>query len=46
MVALGEDGLIQGLSKGNVYFDLSTSTPGLIRRIHENPGGLRRPAAA
>ena len=34
-VALGEDGLLQGLSQGNVYFDLSTSTPGLIRRISQ-----------
>ncbi|MCI0880137.1 MAG: NAD(P)-dependent oxidoreductase, partial [Chloroflexi bacterium] len=34
-VALGEDGLIQGLTAGKVYFDLSTSTPGLIRRIHD-----------
>ena len=34
-VALGEDGLLEGLSRGKVYFDLSTSTPGLIRRIHQ-----------
>ena len=34
-VALGEDGTFQGLSEGKVYFDLSTSTPNLIRRIHE-----------
>ncbi|PKB81523.1 MAG: 3-hydroxyisobutyrate dehydrogenase [SAR202 cluster bacterium Io17-Chloro-G9] len=34
-VALGEDGLLAGMSAGNVYFDLSTSSPGLIRRIHE-----------
>ena len=34
-VALGEDGLGQGLTAGKVYFDLSTSTPGLIRRIHQ-----------
>ena len=33
--ALGEDGTFQGLSEGKVYFDLSTSTPNLIRRIHE-----------
>lgn len=33
-VALGEDGLAQGLTAGKVYLDLSTSTPGLIRRIH------------
>ncbi len=34
-VALGEEGTFQGLSEGKVYFDLSTSTPNLIRRIHE-----------
>ena len=34
-VALGEDGLFQGLTEGKVYLDLSTSTPGLIRRIAE-----------
>lgn len=34
-VALGEDGLLHGLSQGKVYFDLSTSTPGLIRRIQQ-----------
>ena len=34
-VALGEDGLLEGLSEDKVYFDLSTSTPAMIRRIHE-----------
>ncbi len=38
-VALGEDGLLQGLTAGKVYFDLSTSTPGLIRRIHDVAAG-------
>ena len=33
-VVLGEDGVAQGLTAGKTYFDLSTSTPGLIRRIH------------
>lgn len=33
-VGLGEDGILEGLSAGKVYFDLSTSTPGLIRRIY------------
>jgi 3-hydroxyisobutyrate dehydrogenase-like beta-hydroxyacid dehydrogenase len=33
-VALGEQGLVQGVSAGKVYFDLSTSSPTLIRRIH------------
>ncbi len=34
-VGLGEEGIIEGMSEGKVYFDLSTSTPTLIRRIHE-----------
>ena len=34
-VALGEDGLLSGMSAGKVYFDLSTSSPGLIRRIQQ-----------
>lgn len=34
-VAEGEDGIMEGMTAGKVYFDLSTSTPGLIRRIHE-----------
>ena len=33
-VALGEDGLAEGLTEGKVYLDLSTSSPDLIRRIH------------
>ena len=34
-VALGEDGLLEGLSAGKVYFDLSTNSPTVIRRIHQ-----------
>lgn len=34
-VALGEDGILEGMSEGKVYLDLSTSSPNLIRRIHE-----------
>ena len=34
-VALGESGILEGMSAGKVYFDLSTSTPGMIRKIHE-----------
>ncbi len=34
-VGLGEDGILEGMGEGKVYFDLSTSTPTLIRRIHE-----------
>ena len=39
-VALGEtDGLIAGLRPGSVYFDLSTVSPGCIRRVHAALGG-------
>jgi 3-hydroxyisobutyrate dehydrogenase len=34
-VALGDQGLLQGASPGKVYFDLSTNSPTLIRRIHD-----------
>ena len=34
-VALGEQGLLAGFTDGKVYFDLSTNSPGLVRRIHE-----------
>ena len=34
-VGLGEDGILEGMSEGKVYLDLSTSTPTLIRHIHE-----------
>ena len=33
-VALGEEGIMEGMTAGKVYFDLSTSTPGMIRKIH------------
>ena len=33
-VSLGESGIMEGMSTGKVYFDLSTSTPGMIRKIH------------
>ena len=33
-VAMGEDGLHEGLTEGKVYLDLSTSSPDLIRDIH------------
>lgn len=32
-VAMGENGLIHGLKPGSAYFDLSTSSPTLIRKI-------------
>jgi 3-hydroxyisobutyrate dehydrogenase len=33
-VALGEDGLIHGMRPGTVYFDLTTNSPALERRVH------------
>ena len=34
-MALGEGGVFQGSAPGTVYIDLSTSSPTLIRHIHE-----------
>jgi 3-hydroxyisobutyrate dehydrogenase-like beta-hydroxyacid dehydrogenase len=34
-VALGEQGLLAGLGAGKAYFDLSTNSPGLVRRLHD-----------
>jgi 3-hydroxyisobutyrate dehydrogenase len=34
-VALGEAGLLAGMSAGKTYFDLSTNSPTLVRRIHK-----------
>ena len=34
-VALGERGILSGMSRGKVYFDLSTNSPTLVRRIHD-----------
>jgi len=33
-VALGDDGLLAGLKPGAAYFDLSTNSPTLMRRLH------------
>ena len=33
-VALGEDGLVSALGPGKAYFDLTTNSPTLIRKIH------------
>jgi 3-hydroxyisobutyrate dehydrogenase-like beta-hydroxyacid dehydrogenase len=33
-VALGENGILQGIRPGTVYFDLSTNSPALVRRLH------------
>ena len=34
-VALGPDGLIAGVKKGAAYFDLSTNSPSVVKKIHE-----------
>jgi 3-hydroxyisobutyrate dehydrogenase len=34
-VALAHDGLLNGMAPGSVYFDLSTNSPTLIRRLHQ-----------
>jgi 3-hydroxyisobutyrate dehydrogenase len=34
-VALGADGLIEGAKKGAAYFDLSTNSPAVVKRIHD-----------
>jgi len=33
-VATGDGGLIHGLHRGSVYFDLSTNSPNVVRRLH------------
>lgn len=33
-VALGEDGILVGASKGSVYIDLTTNSPTLMQRVH------------
>ena len=34
-VALGPNGLLEGMGAGKVYVDLSTNDPSLVRRIHQ-----------
>jgi 3-hydroxyisobutyrate dehydrogenase len=34
-VALGKDGLLEGMKAGAAWFDLSTNDPNLMRRLHE-----------
>ena len=34
-VALGADGLIEGVKKGAAYFDLSTNAQSVVKKIHE-----------
>ncbi|HEY4912008.1 MAG TPA: NAD(P)-binding domain-containing protein, partial [Methylomirabilota bacterium] len=33
-VALGQDGLLSGMARGKVYFDLTTNSPSVVRRVH------------
>jgi 3-hydroxyisobutyrate dehydrogenase-like beta-hydroxyacid dehydrogenase len=34
-VALGDDGLLQAMRPGAVYFDLTTNSPTVVRRLHD-----------
>ena len=34
-VALSEDGLLAGMRRGTAWFDLSTNSPTVVRRLHE-----------
>jgi len=34
-VALGESGLLSWMTKGKVYFDLTTNSPTVVRRVHD-----------
>jgi 3-hydroxyisobutyrate dehydrogenase-like beta-hydroxyacid dehydrogenase len=36
MVALGRDGILSGIKPSHAYFDLSTNSPKLVRRIYES----------
>ena len=42
-VALGDDGLLAGLSAGKAYFDLSTNSPTVVRRLHATFAGRSIP---
>jgi len=33
-VALGKDGLLAGMAAGKVYFDLTTNSPKVVRKVH------------
>jgi 3-hydroxyisobutyrate dehydrogenase len=37
-VALAEDGLLAGMRRGTAWFDLSTNSPVVVRRLHERFG--------
>jgi 3-hydroxyisobutyrate dehydrogenase-like beta-hydroxyacid dehydrogenase len=34
-VALGSNGLLEGMQKGSAWFDLTTNSPTLVRRVHQ-----------
>lgn len=34
-VALGPDGLLEGMKKGAAFFDMSTNSPTVVKRIHD-----------
>ncbi|HVH92067.1 MAG TPA: NAD(P)-dependent oxidoreductase, partial [Candidatus Acidoferrum sp.] len=34
-VALAEDGLLAGMPRGSAWFDLSTNSPTVVRRLHQ-----------
>ena len=34
-VALGPNGLLEGMAKGSTWFDLTTNSPTLVRRLHQ-----------
>src|SRR6202140_3344073 len=34
-VALGKDGLVEGVKKGAAYFDLSTTSQSVVKKIHD-----------
>ena len=38
-VALGKDGLLEGMKSGTAWFDLSTNDPNLMRRLHATFAG-------
>jgi 3-hydroxyisobutyrate dehydrogenase len=38
-VAIGKDGLLEGMKSGTAWFDLSTNDPNLMRRLHETFAG-------
>src|SRR5436190_1646626 len=33
-VALGSDGVVAGIRRGHAYFEMSTNTPELVKRLH------------